>query len=208
MEKKLNKKWKTILTIILLFFILFTSPLIVYKDINRLGSPPINSQAVKSLDLPKTDKPYVYEAWVDEKIEYQYDFETYGVFWYIPTVDEVIEKGRGDCKSRAILLASILEAENINYTLHISPYHWWVSYPYNPETKYENPKTSLKTDENWKLPNILITIQDMWDVKDEYYQMIWVAMPLWKKLFLSIGLLSIWLPSLIRDKKISIPLKK
>lgn len=168
--------------------------MVVFKDITRLNSPPIDQNATKELNLPEVNEPYVYEDWVEEEIEYKYDFETYDVFWYIPTTDEIIEKGKGDCKGRAILLASIFEAKNISYELHISPYHWWISYPQNPENIYEEPDTSLRTGENWKLPDFLMTLQDVWDVKDQYYEMTWIAMPNWKKAILIIGSLGIWAP--------------
>jgi len=48
--------------------------------------------------------------------------------WYCPTIKKVLERGEGDCKARALVLASVLEAKNIPYQVHSSPIHVWVDY--------------------------------------------------------------------------------
>ncbi len=182
-----------IATIILVIFVLFTTPLVIFKDIYRVQNPPIKSGSINNVSsIP--DHPSEIESWVNSRIEYEYDFGTYGVFWYVPTPEEILEKGRGDCKSRAILLASILEEKGIDYELHMSLFHWWVSYPDKELTRYEVPEASVKEGEDWRFPNVRETLDRMWEVKDEYYSMIWGLMPLWKKLVLVLGLVLIWLP--------------
>lgn len=188
-----------IATIILVIFILFTTPLVIFKDVYRVQNPPINPGSINNVSsIP--DQPSEIESWVNSRIEYEYDFGTYGVFWYVPTPEEILEKGKGDCKSRAILLASILEEKGIDYELHMSLFHWWVSYPDKELTRYEVPEASVKEGEDWRFPNVRETLDRMWEVKDEYYSMIWGLMPLWKKLVLVLGLVLIWLPRGYREK--------
>ncbi len=43
-------------------------------------------------------------------VEYDYDFNVYGVPWHFPTPAEVVEKKRGDCKSRMPAIRKILLA--------------------------------------------------------------------------------------------------
>ncbi|HEX7514580.1 MAG TPA: transglutaminase-like domain-containing protein [archaeon] len=66
------------------------------------------------------------EQYVDDHIHYAYDFQTYGVFWSIPTPSDVLKAQQGDCKSKAVLLASLLEAKQIPLTVKVSPTHFWV----------------------------------------------------------------------------------
>ena len=195
----MNNMMRILATVILIGFILFTSPIVVFKDIYRVQNPPVNPNSIDNVSMIP-NQPSMIEEWVNNQIEYEYDFGTYGVFWYIPTPDEVLEKGRGDCKSRAILLASILEKKGVEYQLHISTFHWWVSYPEKKLSRYEKPEASVKEGENWKLPDIKSTLDRMWSVKDEYYSMTLVAMPLWKKIILIIGLTLIWLPKRFKKK--------
>ena len=69
---------------------------------------------------------------------YLYDWQTVGVPWYFPTTREVVEEGRGDCESRALVLASILEQKGIPWTLTMSIDHLWVDYPGKVPNEWEN----------------------------------------------------------------------
>ncbi len=54
------------------------------------------------------------EAYVlDRQVPYAYDWQSAGVPWYFPTAAEALRAGRGDCESRALVLASILTAKGI-----------------------------------------------------------------------------------------------
>ncbi len=48
------------------------------------------------------------EAIVYAQVPYAFDWETWGVMDYVPTVDEVFAQGREDCDGRAIVAASLL----------------------------------------------------------------------------------------------------
>ncbi len=189
---------RVIATLILVLFVLFTSPITAIKNINRIQNPPIRPEQIKK-PSKYPNNPEEVERQVKNEFEYQYDYGTYGVVWYIPTPKEVIREGKGDCKSRSLLIASILEKKGIEYNLHISMFHWWVSYPEKNLSWYEDPESSVKEGDKWQLPNVEKTLNKMIRVKDQYYEMLWVQMPNWKKITLIIGLMMIWGPKLIKQ---------
>lgn len=82
------------------------------------------------------------EAAVYQAIPYAWDWDTWGVVDYLPTVDEVFEKGREDCDGRAVIAASLLrrmgyEAELVSDVLHV-----WVDTPDGPTM---SPTSTEKT---------------------------------------------------------------
>ena len=185
---------KSLVTLALVILILFPSPLIIYKNYQRLQNPPIQPQSIENTsDIP--DNPQKIEDWVEKNTEYQYDFKVHGSVWYIPTPEQTLKKGKGDCKARAILLASIFEKKGIDYELHISMFHWWVSYENNNSTWAEDNSTSLKKGDEWTYPDIVETLEKMWSVKEEYYKIIWGSMPNLRQLFLLTSLAYIWIPT-------------
>ncbi|MFP4050861.1 MAG: hypothetical protein ACLFVB_03880 [Thermoplasmata archaeon] len=184
---------RILITIALIIFMLFPSPFIISENYHRLQNPPIEPQAIDNTSsIP--DKPQKIEAWVENNTEYQYDFKTYGTVWYILKPEQTLEKGKGDCKARAILLASIFEKKDIEYELHVSMFHWWVSYENKNGTWAEYRSTSLKEGDEWTMPDIGKTVDKMWSVKEDYYEMFWASMPNLRQLFLLTSLLYIWLP--------------
>lgn len=71
---------------------------------------------------------YVQEV-VYEAVPYAYDWENWGVALYVPTVDEVFERGREDCDGRAIVAASILRRLNRDADVVSDSKHAWVRTP-------------------------------------------------------------------------------
>lgn len=70
------------------------------------------------------------EAVVYEMVPYDWDWNTWGVADYLPTVREVLEKGKEDCDGRAVVAASVLRALGIQANLVGSLTHIWVKTPY------------------------------------------------------------------------------
>jgi hypothetical protein len=66
------------------------------------------------------------ERFVYEKVPYAWDWETWGVADFIPTVSETIEKGREDCDGRAVIAASLLTAVGIPAEIVTDFAHVWV----------------------------------------------------------------------------------
>ena len=63
--------------------------------------------------------------------------------WSFPTAAEAVAAGSGDCESRALVLASVLEAKGIPYALRMSFDHIWVDYPGKVPTASENDARAL-----------------------------------------------------------------
>ena len=66
------------------------------------------------------------ERTVYEQIPYAYDWETWGVMDYVPTVAEVFAKGREDCDGRAVVAASLLRRLGYDAQLVTDLKHVWV----------------------------------------------------------------------------------
>ena len=75
---------------------------------------------------------------LDRQVPYAYDWQSAGVPWYFPTTREALRAGRGDCESRALVLASILTAKGIPNELRMSFDHIWVDYPGKQANALEN----------------------------------------------------------------------
>ena len=63
---------------------------------------------------------------VCRRIPYAYDWETWGVMDYLPTVDEVLAAGREDCDGRAVIAASLLRRMGFEAWLVTDLKHTWV----------------------------------------------------------------------------------
>lgn len=145
-----TKKRLQILGVLFLFlwtlFTLYPQPMYLIKSIYRLANPPIDPHYSKVLfiaeNTPKKSLLAI-EGIVVATISYQYDWQTYNMPWYFPTVNEVFEKGAGDCKSRMIVIASILEAQEEEYTINASPTHIWVEYEGKKDNSIENEEVVL-----------------------------------------------------------------
>ena len=76
------------------------------------------------------------ERFVCRKIEYAFDWETWGVIDYLPTVEEVVSSGREDCDGRAVLAASLLRKLGFEANLVADGAHVWV---WTPQGEIMNP---------------------------------------------------------------------
>ena len=66
------------------------------------------------------------EETVYQRIPYAYDWETWGVVDYVPTVAEVFVMGREDCDGRAVVAASLLQRLGYDAWLVTDLKHTWV----------------------------------------------------------------------------------
>lgn len=69
------------------------------------------------------------ERTVCEQIPYAFDWDTWGVMDYLPTVAEVFAKGREDCDGRAVVAASLLRRMGYQAWLATDLKHMWVVTP-------------------------------------------------------------------------------
>lgn len=66
------------------------------------------------------------ERFVYEKVPYEWDWNTWGLSDYMPTVTEIIEMGREDCDGRAVIAASLLEKFGVKAQIVTDFAHVWV----------------------------------------------------------------------------------
>jgi hypothetical protein len=182
---------KAIATIWILF-ILFPNPGFLPLDVCRFFEMP--TQPTDDVRFVADSLPVnatAIEHYVDSHIQYAYDFQAYGVVWYLPTPSDVLKTQQGDCKSKAVLLASLLEAKQIPYTIKVSPVHFWVDYSGKLRTnfteQYETTQVAFTENGQFKLPgetNALLYL-------NAYKDVVWTSIPLLRKIALIAGLVLI-----------------
>jgi len=177
------------LVVLWVLLVLYPNPLRLAASVQRLANPRVDPAAVQTLAESLPSEPAVIEKAVLDIVPYSYDWEAYAMPWYFPTVDEVLEKGRGDCKARAIVLASVFEVKGIPYRINSSPTHVWVDYDGKVEDELENsgagfyqvdPQTGARSLD---VPRISIT-----EVMGTGWQGFWPPMPMVRKVLLVSGL--------------------
>ncbi len=193
-----------LLLVLWVLLVLYPNPVRLVVSVQRLIDPGVDAPAVESVSAGLPADPAAIEDAVLESIPYRYDWEVYGIPWYFPTLDEVLEKGEGDCKGRALVLASVLEAKDIPYSLNTSPIHVWVDYEGKEETDVENqdagfykidPETGQRS---FGLPSI-----DLIEVLDTFWEGFWSPMPAMRKALLTAGLIGLILARVIWSKEAS-----
>jgi len=118
---------------------LYPDPGVLARSVHNILRPRVDPQAVAALARRLPDDPKAIEAYVLERqVPYAYDWQSAGVPWYFPTTSEAVRAGRGDCESRALVLASILTAKGIPNELRMSFDHIWVEYPGKRSNAMEN----------------------------------------------------------------------
>lgn len=195
------------LLILWVLLVLYPNPLNLVTSIWRAVDPVTNPRAVTALAAGMPEEPKDIEPAVLEAIPYRYDWEVHGMPWYFPTVEQVIEKGQGDCKARALVVASVLEAKGIPYTLRFSPTHMWVEYEGKESTSIENHEGSFYEldpetgEKSLRLPRISLT-----QVARTSWEGFWPPMPLVRKMLLvgGVSLLTLLLILSLRARRISL----
>ena len=94
---------KKAIAAIYVVFILFPNPGLIPLNVYRfleMPTRPTDDVLLVANTLP--DNATAIEQYVDDHIHYAYDFQTYGVVWYIPTPIDVLKAQQGDCKSKAV----------------------------------------------------------------------------------------------------------
>lgn len=168
--------------------LLYPDPRVLTESLRRLARPPVDPSAVRHLADMLPDDQAAVEAFSQDYVKYKSAWTVYGVPWYFPTVDEVIDDKAGDCQAEAVLTASILEAKGLPYTFRYSFDHVWVDYPGKGVTALEDPATAFVSDEGkgWfaSLPD-RIPVRDIVRERVEFH---WDPMPAERKAGLLAGL--------------------
>jgi TM2 domain-containing membrane protein YozV len=141
-----------------ILLVLYPNPWKIVTGLERILDPHTDPAAVASLAQGMPDNATLIEQDVLKLIPYSYDWQTYGMPWYCPSVQEVLQKGKGDCKARALVLASILQAKGIPNRIVWSLDHVWVDYPGKQNTDLETNQLYEKNSEtgkvSWSLPHM------------------------------------------------------
>jgi hypothetical protein len=190
--RRVFRSYFPVFLILWILFALYPNPLKLIISIQRVFNLDVEPGAVEFMlnDFPSA--PAAIEEAVLARIPYHYDWELYGVPWYFPTIKEVLQKGKGDCKARALVLASIFEARNIPYRVNLSPIHIWVDYEGRDETSIENAKVKFyqqdpETGESWfQFPEIKLR-----ESMDSIWRSFWRPMPGGRRALLISGLLAL-----------------
>jgi len=119
---------------------LIVSHLRHWSDPNALIEPnapalkPLSDELRKGMvltpELSTTDTLRLVESFVYKRVPYDWDWNTWGMADYLPTVDEVMRMGREDCDGRAVIAASLLQNLGIEARLVTDFAHVWVSTPH------------------------------------------------------------------------------
>lgn len=168
--------------------VLYPDPTVLVTSVRNLVAPRVQPEAARELAATLPDDPREVERRVlDEVVPYAADWEAAGVPWSFPTAAEALEAGRGDCESRAVVLASVLAAKGVPYELRMSFDHIWVDYPGKQASAIENDAVVLVDDRGWRWPEQL-------DLREELRNQVafyWTPMPLMRKSLLLGGLVAI-----------------
>jgi hypothetical protein len=134
---------------------LYPDPGTLVSSVRNLLSPEGDPAAAQALAATMPDDPREIERRVlSEVVPYATDWEAEGVPWVFPTAAEALRARRGDCESRALVLASVLAAKGIPHEIRMSLDHIWVDYPGKVPTANENEGRVLagKDERGWSWP--------------------------------------------------------
>lgn len=185
----IHRRTATVLLCILwALFALYPNPLLLARSVPNAYDPVIDPVAVQAWadELPD-DPAYIEQQVEDVYVPYAVPWETYGVPWYFPTTAEVVAAGQGDCQARMLVLASILEAKGIPYTLRANIDHIWVEYENKVHSSIEQPQSAVMENGTLQVPQSW-DWRETWRIEQEYF---WDEAPLARKLLLFGGLLLI-----------------
>ncbi len=200
--KKAFRRYFPLIFILWIVFVLYPNPLKLIISIQRVLNFDADPGAVEFMVNDFPSDPVAIERAVLTKIPYRYDWEIYSMPWYCPTIEEILERGEGDCKARALVLASVLEAKNIPYQVHSSPTHIWVEYENKQETSIENAQVEFyqydpETGERrFRIPDINLS-----EIMDPFWGAFWDPMPDGRKALLISGLVALVATRVILRKK-------
>jgi hypothetical protein len=201
-SRRIFRRYFPLIFMLWILFVLYPNPANLVVSIERVLHFDADPDAVESMlnDLPSD--PADIEKAVLSEIPYRHDWELYGMPWYCPTIEQVLERGAGDCKARALVLASVLDAENIAYEIHSSPIHIWVDYENKQENSIENAQVEFyeydhETGERtFRMPDI-----GLGKIVDSWGQQFWTPMPDGRKTLLIGGLVGLIAARVILRKR-------
>ncbi len=180
------------------FLSLYPNPTHLTVTIYRVFYPPIDPYLEEIGYIAEKFNgmsPREIEKYIKLVIPYRYDWETYNLPWYFPTVEEAVAKREGDCKTRMVIFSSVLEYHELPYTILSSPTHIWVEYEGKEPTDSERFEVAMISSGPGETPSMSTPQTIRWrDSSDSFRRGFWEYMPLERKsLFLfSLGFSSLF----------------
>ncbi len=179
---------KLTLLVLWTLLVLYPNPVNFFASIYRLKNPPVMPLQVTDIAMQlEGNAPFEIEQFVYRSIPYRFDWEVYNMPWYFPTLDEILQNGRGDCKSRYLLFASLMEELEIPYQKNISLTHIWVGYEGKKESNLENPNESFIIIDQSGRVRFSLPRPDIRRSRESFYRGFWEVMPAERKLLLLSG---------------------
>jgi len=172
-----------------ILLVLYPNPFNIPVSIYRVFNPDINPAAVDSLLVGLPSDPVDIEQEILRRIPYKYDWQLHGMPWFFPRTTKIVENGEGDCKARAVVLASVFERLGVPYRINSSFVHVWVEYESKPENVFENPRAKFyqqdpETGRRWfQIPEV---DWRLWI--DSTVEGLWTVMPMFRKVLLLLGI--------------------
>ncbi len=169
--------------------VLYPNPFYLAVSVYRVFNPDINPAVVEPLLDGLPSDPLEIEIELLRRIPYRYDWETHGMPWYFPPTARVVERGEGDCKARAVVVASVFEHLDIPYRFNSSLVHVWVEYDGKAPSTFENPDAKFYQQD----PETGERVFQVPDVKwrlwfDSTKEGLWDVMPVFRKALLLFGI--------------------
>jgi hypothetical protein len=178
------------------FLVCYPNPYIFLRNFIRYIRFPIDPTISELIDKEIPDDPTEIYSLVKSIVRYEYDWVNYGYPWYVPTPRDAVTRGRGDCESRAMVLASLLEHKGIPYHLRASLVHIWVEYPNKKPTVSENDEVAFVKKVNGKYRLRIPDLTQWRNFLSVEKEALWDVMPKYRKILIISGWLSIILTSL------------
>jgi hypothetical protein len=187
MRRLLRHLLVLVLVVVWIGAVVYPNPRPFITSVGRLIHPPVDARAVSDIAAGLPNDYKTIEQFSNTYVTWKPAWTVYGLPWYFPTVNELLVDHAGDCQAQALLMASILKAKGMPYTLMYSFDHVWVDYPGRTVTQLEDPSTAFVSNAGggwlaW-LPHKL-PIWSILKVRIAYH---WTPMPLLCKILILLG---------------------
>jgi hypothetical protein len=196
------RRWRRGLLILVLgglgwtLVVCYPNPLVLVRNLSRYRRLPLDPKIAWSMGWTVPEDPARIEQFVDALITTAPDWQTYRVPWYMPAAWEVARDLQGDCESKTVLLASLLAGQHIPFEVRASFDHIWVDYAGRPERPGESRSLAYLEGKEGRLRLRRPTAVELKDTLLIQKQVLWDAMPAFRKQTLLAGLLWVFLLAL------------
>ena len=189
---KLSRKLIVLLVFLWVGLVLYPDPRVIVRSVGNTTHPRIDAAAAAPLAATLPDDPrLIEEAVLGDVIPYAYDWQVDGVPWYFPSTREALAAGRGDCESRAVVLASVLAAKGIPYELRMSFDHIWVDYPGKVPNAIENADVAIAERRGGRYRLHWPKDFHPWQELKDQVAIYWTPMPTLRRVLLLGGMIAI-----------------